>query len=140
MHSRGETRQTVQGSPPAQELCPWSGLPLLRFTMSISWSAAELEVAGVCPTLLNSSPAYILNLMSLLVILSIPCVLFQIFDEPCAEANLFTYKIHGVVESQAVCCSTPRLCEPWPLQAPSAWKVVVAGSALLEALQGDSAC
>ncbi len=59
MHSRGETGQTEERSPPAQELWPWSGLPLLRFTMSISWSAAELEVAGVWPTLPNSSPAYI---------------------------------------------------------------------------------
>ena len=33
----------------------------------------------------------------------------------------------------------PLLWEPWPLQAPSAWKVVVAGSALLDALQGESA-
>ena len=34
----------------------------------------------------------------------------------------------------------PRCWEPWPLQAPSALKVVVAGSALLEAWQGESAC
>ena len=59
MNSRGEKRQTEERSPPAQELWPWSGLPLLRFTMSISWSAAELEVAGVWPTLPSPSPAYI---------------------------------------------------------------------------------
>ena len=79
-NSRGENRQTEGRSPPAQELCPWSGLPLLRFTMSISWSAAELEVAGVCPTLLNSSPALSMNLMSLLAILSIA---YAVAQAPC---------------------------------------------------------
>ena len=43
------------------------------------------------------------------------------------------------VRAQMAARGAPLLWEPWPLQAPSALKVVVAGSALLDALQGESA-
>lgn len=43
------------------------------------------------------------------------------------------------IRAQMAARGAPLLWEPWPLQAPSAWKVVVAGSALLDALQGESA-
>lgn len=43
------------------------------------------------------------------------------------------------MRAQVAARGAPLLWEPWPLQAPSALKVVVAGSALLDALQGESA-
>lgn len=47
-------------------------------------------------------------------------------------------KLHSMRAQMAARC-VPLLWEPWPLQAPSALKVVVAGSALLDALQGEAA-
>ncbi len=44
------------------------------------------------------------------------------------------------MRAQAAAGRAPLLWEAWPLQAPSAWKVVVAGSALLDALHGESTC
>ena len=61
--------------------------------------------------------------------LALPCQLLSPLC--CSKGNLQCRTINE---------SIPRFWEPWPLQAPSALKVVVAGSALLEAWQGESAC